>query len=84
MLRGIAATLLAILAVDATRAAEATHRVLFIGNSLTYVNDLPSAFASLAPAGMRLEVDMIASGGASLADAARNPTASIRAMRLRR
>lgn len=74
MLRAIAATLLAILAVDATRAAEATHRVLFIGNSLTYVNDLPSAFASLAPMGMRLEVDMIASGGASLADAARNPT----------
>jgi len=74
MLRAIASTLLAILAVDATRAAEATHRVLFIGNSLTYVNDLPNAFASLAPAGMPLEVDMIASGGASLADAARNPT----------
>jgi len=74
MLQAVAATLLALFAADATRAAEEPHRTLFIGNSLTYVNDLPNAFASLAPAGMRLEVDMIASGGASLADAARNPT----------
>jgi len=50
---------------DAKRAAA---HVLFIGNSLTYVNDLPSAFASLAPPGMNLKVDMIARGGASLAD----------------
>lgn len=74
MLRVIAATLVAFFATAAaTRADEVPHRVLFIGNSLTYVNDLPNAFASLAPKDMHLEVDMIASAGASLADAARNP-----------
>jgi predicted alpha/beta superfamily hydrolase len=47
---------------------DGMRRVLFIGNSLTYVNNLPSAFASLAPAGMHLSVDMIARAGASLED----------------
>jgi predicted alpha/beta superfamily hydrolase len=49
------------------------HRVLFIGNSLTYVNNLPSAFASLAPAGMRFSVDMIARAGAALEDYDHDP-----------
>ncbi|MET0934821.1 MAG: alpha/beta hydrolase-fold protein [Luteibacter sp.] len=53
--------------------ATTDRKVLFIGNSLTYVNDLPSAFASLAPKGTPLTVDMIASGGASLADASHDP-----------
>jgi hypothetical protein len=44
---------------------EHPRRILFIGNSLTYVNNLPSAFASLAPADMHLSVDMIARAGAA-------------------
>jgi predicted alpha/beta superfamily hydrolase len=52
---------------------EGEHRVLFIGNSLTYVNNLPSAFASLAPAGMRVSVDMIARAGAALEDFEHDP-----------
>lgn len=51
----------------------AARNVLFLGNSLTYVNDLPSAFASLAATGERVTVDMIAHGGASLEDAAHDP-----------
>lgn len=44
-------------------------RVLFIGNSYTAVNDLPSVFATVAKAhGRRVYVEMIASGGARLAD----------------
>jgi len=42
-------------------------RVLFIGNSLTYVNDLPAALASMASAsGRELEHDGVLVGGASL------------------
>lgn len=44
-------------------------RVFFIGNSYTYVNDLPSTFAKLAQSGNhRVEVAMLANGGAVLAD----------------
>jgi hypothetical protein len=44
-------------------------RVLFIGNSYTYVNDLPDMFARLARAGgQRVEVGMVAPGGWTLAD----------------
>jgi predicted alpha/beta superfamily hydrolase len=50
-------------------APTTARKVLFLGNSLTYVNDLPSAFASLSVQGEHLSVDMIAQGGASLADA---------------
>ena len=49
------------------------RRVLFIGNSLTYVNNLPSAFASLAPPGVTLSVDMIARAGAALEDYDHDP-----------
>jgi predicted alpha/beta superfamily hydrolase len=49
------------------------RRVLFIGNSLTYVNNLPSAFASLAPSGVHIMVDMIARAGASLDDYDHDP-----------
>ncbi|MBU7009810.1 MAG: DUF4886 domain-containing protein [Theionarchaea archaeon] len=49
-------------------AATAT-RVLFIGNSHTFFNDLPQMFAELARAGgYGVEVDMSAQGGWSLAD----------------
>lgn len=44
-------------------------RVLFIGNSYTYFNDLPGTFASLAKSGKhRVEAGMAAEGGFSLAD----------------
>ena len=44
-------------------------RVLFIGNSYTYVNDLPGVFSKLADSGKHLvETGMLAQGGWSLAD----------------
>lgn len=44
-------------------------RVLFIGNSYTYVNDLPGTFVHLANAGGHgAEVDMAAPGGVGLID----------------
>ncbi len=42
-------------------------RILFIGNSYTYVNDLPGVFANLARSGAHpVETDMIAPGGWTL------------------
>lgn len=42
-------------------AEPADYRVLFIGNSLTYMNDLPSLFEAVArEAGKRVETDMLA------------------------
>jgi hypothetical protein len=50
-------------------AQEQAPRVLFIGNSLTYVNDLPRVVASLyAVAGLQLEVEMVAKPDFSLGD----------------
>lgn len=47
----------------------ACTRVLFIGNSYTFVNDLPAALTKLAEAGgQRLETGMAAQGGWRLAD----------------
>jgi hypothetical protein len=44
-------------------------RVLFIGNSLTYYNDLPNMFAQLARSGKhKVEVGMYAQGGWALED----------------
>jgi hypothetical protein len=44
-------------------------RVLFIGNSYTYVNDLPGMFAKLARSGNhRVEVGMAAPGGWTLSE----------------
>lgn len=47
---------------------ERPERVLFVGNSLIYRNDLPSQFAQLASAalGRPVEVEMLARGGAHL------------------
>ena len=42
-------------------------RILFLGNSYTYVNDLPGTFAQLAVAGgRRAETAMVANGGETL------------------
>ena len=47
----------------------ACSRVLFIGNSYTFYNDLPKTFAKLAQAGdKRVETGMVASGGWALSD----------------
>jgi len=52
-------------------------RVLFIGNSYTYVNDLPHRFAELATAGRHpAVVDMAAPGGGTLQQHAGSPETS--------
>jgi hypothetical protein len=49
-------------------------RVLFIGNSYTYVNDLPTTFADLAWAGgHRVQTGALAEGGSTLAEHAAAP-----------
>ena len=49
-------------------AATACLRVLFLGNSYTYVNDLPGTFARLAESGGRqVESATVANGGETLA-----------------
>jgi hypothetical protein len=49
-------------------ARSACVRVLFIGNSYTYVNDLPSVFREIArAAGQNVETSTVANGGETLA-----------------
>lgn len=49
-------------------------RVLFLGNSYTYVNDLPAVFRNIARAGGRkVETGVVAMGGETLADHAASP-----------
>lgn len=51
-----------------------TLRVLFIGNSYTYVNDLPGTFRQLAcSGGYKVETGMAASGGWTLTDHVSSP-----------
>jgi hypothetical protein len=67
MLRMRAALLILLLA--AVAAADDSLRVLFIGNSHTYVNDLPGLFAGLSEAGGRpVRTDASTFGGYSLED----------------
>jgi hypothetical protein len=55
-------------------------RVLFLGNSYTYVNDLPAVFRDLARAGgQNVETSMVANGGETLATHAASP-ASVNAI----
>lgn len=52
----------------------ACTRILFIGNSYTFVNDLPNTFAKLARSGgHEVEVGMSARGGWRLADHVQSP-----------
>jgi hypothetical protein len=54
-------------------------RVLFIGNSYTYVNDLPGLFAGLArKGGHPVVVDMVAPSGWTLAEHASSPETAAR------
>ena len=51
-----------------TGSGAACTRILFLGNSYTYVNDLPSTFAQLArSAGRPVDIAMVANGGETLA-----------------
>ena len=57
------------------RSGDECLRVLFVGNSLTYVNDLPSTFSNLALSGdHKVEVGMVAEGGATFHDHALSTT----------
>merc|ERR1719323_767274 len=52
----------------------ATQRVLFVGNSYTFVNDLPHTYQSLAESrlpGLQVTVDSDATGARSLGEASR-------------
>jgi hypothetical protein len=63
---------------------EPCTRVLFLGNSYTYVNDLPSTFARLATSGGRqVEVSSVANGGETLSQHAA-ASDSLRAIASRR
>ena len=54
-------------------------RILFIGNSYTYVNDLPGTFGQLARAGGHVaQTDSLATGGATLGDHAADPATATR------
>lgn len=49
--------------------AQHGRSVLFVGNSLTYTNNLPAVFSALAEAnGQRVSVEMLVAGGARLSD----------------
>lgn len=68
----VCAALGLLLAGGCMRVKQATPlRILFVGNSLTYYNDLPETFATLYRAAhpvRSIDVELIASGGASLRD----------------
>ena len=56
-------------------------RVLFLGNSFTFVNDLPTVFRDLARAsGQNVETSMVANGGETLAQHVASPD-SLNALR---
>jgi hypothetical protein len=49
--------------------APSCTRILFLGNSYTYVNDLPGTFGKLAnSAGRQVQIAVVANGGETLAD----------------
>jgi hypothetical protein len=57
--------------------ASARHRVLFIGNSLTYSNDLPGVLAAIATSGGdTIVVESVTRGGYALIDHLIGPTKS--------
>lgn len=59
---------------DVTKSSRTCLRILFVGNSYTFVNDLPKTFADLAKSGKhQVEVGMFGQGGWSLADQVKSP-----------
>lgn len=64
-----AVTIVALLALVGLASADDSLLVLFIGNSYTYVNDLPGLFTGLSEAGSRpVRIDASTFGGYSLED----------------
>lgn len=60
---------MALIFVAAVLPATAQERVLFVGNSLTYFNDMPTLFENIAAAkGHRVSVESYTVGGAGLAE----------------
>jgi hypothetical protein len=60
---------LTLLVASAAGFQPATHRILFIGNSLTYTNDLPAMVATMGRAdGRRIECESVALPDFSLED----------------
>src|SRR5687767_15120676 len=69
MLRFVAALLLAIAAATSAAAQGKPTRILFIGNSLTSVTDIPARLQALArEMGRAAEVESVTANGYSLAD----------------
>jgi hypothetical protein len=63
----ISAVLLATMLSLTTACADRAVRILFIGNSLTYVGNLPAVFEALCKtSGHKCSAEMIAQGGATL------------------
>jgi hypothetical protein len=63
---------------DQNNALDSCIKVLFIGNSYTYVNDLPAMFSSLADSGNHLvETGMLAQGGWTLEEHVSDPNTEI-------
>lgn len=73
LIRGLLWLLFLLASSVPASAHQSTRRVLFVGNSLTYVNNLPAAFASLAPQDGPWIVDAFARPGSILQDDAGNP-----------
>ena len=79
LLRAVVGALLVGSMAGCGGAPKPSARVLFIGNSYTSVNDLPHLFADLSDAGGHpAAVDMIAVGGATLAQHLGGPDAPAR------
>jgi hypothetical protein len=75
----VAGLLLVLAVIAGCLPQEAEARVLFIGNSYTFYNNLPHLVADLAEsAGMRIEVESVTEGGAWLRDHLRKGTAGER------
>lgn len=72
--RALAGMALLLAMIVPAHAVSHVRRVLFVGNSLTYMNNLPAAFASLTPKGMDVRVDGFARPGARLQDDIGNAT----------
>lgn len=63
---------------EGAAAGSGAIRVLFIGNSYTFVNDLPSLVSTIDPGGPTITTDSLTAGGAQLQDHAANPEVATR------
>jgi len=74
MAKFIFAMATAVLVLSGCTGGPADHRVLFIGNSFTFGNDMPGMVREIADAnGVAVEVEMIAPGGAFFDEHLVNP-----------